>query len=248
MKNNEINDKILSFLSKLTSIIAVFGNKFNDDSFSDFDYTFIIEHNSDMPHIVTVLQKEMAFLGFEEDDPTFFYQKKIRISIYSKRSMVYIIRNLFRSKDNLLSLQGVVRSKVIEACPLYDPDNILQEFQKSLIEYPDDIRDSVFHQGITSLSRILYEWNNVGYRNDFNFLYYISEIIENICIALYSLNRRFFTIPFKQLHSDLTTLKPDISNQLYSIVRGSFSGNDLVVKADSLKSIMDMLKESYHSD
>ena len=242
MKYNDICNKIKAIFLGKTYVMAILNNGSSvagtDLPESDIDFTIIVKNKEYVNKALNLLKKNIKFLGVEHEVPYFEFKKKLGICVYDKKTMDSFVKILYKSKDDFLQWQKVIQHKVVEAVPIYDPGNILKAYQKRVGMYPRRIQRAVFSDSIGYLKDVYEEWN---FANEFNFIFHLPEIIENICLALYSKNRRLFMIPYKRLHKDLKELKPNIEKEMYFMVRGNNSKKNREEKKQVLKHIIDKL-------
>jgi len=242
MKYNDICNKIKAIFLGKTYVMAILNNGSSvagtDLPESDIDFTIIVKNKEYVNKALNLLKKNIKFLGVEHEVPYFEFKKKLGICVYDKKTMDSFVKILYKSKEDFLQWQKVIQHKVVEAMPLYDPENILKAYQKRVAMYPRRIQRAVFSDSIGYLKDVYEEWN---FANEFNFIFHLPEIIENICLALYSKNRRLFMIPYKRLHKDLKELKPNIEKEMYFMVRGNNSKKNREEKKQVLKHIIDKL-------
>lgn len=134
MKNKIICDKIKTILSDKSYVLAIFNNGSTvvgtDLPQSDVDFTVVVKNKEDINKTINLLKKSIKFLGVDHEVPHFEFKKKLGICIYEKSTMDFFVNILYKSKDDFLQWQKVLQHKVVEAIPVYDPDNLLKEYQK----------------------------------------------------------------------------------------------------------------------
>ena len=240
---NRISNKIRGILSEQSYTLAIFNNGSSvvgtDTPESDIDFTIIVKSKADINKALKLLKSNISFLGVEHDVPHFDFQRKIGICIYDKRTIEFFIKTLYKSKEDFIKLQNVLQHKIVEAIPIYDSNRILVKYQNSVKSYPIRIQNLVFSDAMKFLEGTYEEWY---FNNEFNFIFHLPEIIEKICLAIYSKNKRLFMLPYKRLSKDLKELKPNIEKEMYFLVKGNNSKKNRDKKRLVLKEIIDKLK------
>lgn len=248
MKNKEICKKLKSVLIKFPKLIAIFNNGSTivgtDTPESDIDFTIIVKNKNDISKVLSILKKNFKFLGIDHEVPLFKYKKReLAICVYDKKTMDFFVNVLYKSKDDFLRWQDTLQHKIIEAIPIYDPQKLLSKYKKKVLLYPTKIQKEVFSDSIKALKEIFEEWTNYRFKNEFNFIFHLPEILEKICLAIYSKNKKLFMIPYKRLDKDLKELKPNIEKEIYFLVKGTNSKKNLEEKKRILKKIIIKLEK-----
>lgn len=248
MKYHELAMEIEKRLSKLIFVEAIFINGSviagTETPNSDIDFTVLVKNrNKDTEKVVKVLSKFIPFDCIEHEVHHFNYEKKrVAFTILGTKDMNFISNKLFDSKDILLKFQNVVQHKIIEAKEVYDPKNFLGLYKARVSDYPEKIRKEVIKNTLKELSKIHKEWEDDGFRNSFNFVFNLPEVLEKICIVLYAKNKRFLMLPFKRLHKDLKTLKPNLEKEMYFLVDRPNTKQNIEKKIKILSRIILKLK------
>ena len=247
MKNETICKKLKTILSDKLYVLAIFNNGSSivgtDLPQSDVDFTIVVKSKSDINKTLSLLKKNLKFLGVYHEVPHFEFKKKLGICIYDKQTMDFFVNILYKSKKDFLQWQKVLQHKIIEAIPVYDPKDLLKRYQAKINSYPKRIQNAVFTDAMRELQEIYKEWKDYGFRNEFNFIFQLPEIMKQICLALYSKNKRLFMLPYKRLHKDLKELQPNIEKEMYYLIQGTHSKKNLEEKRRTLKKIIDKLQK-----
>ncbi|MCL5429968.1 MAG: nucleotidyltransferase domain-containing protein [Candidatus Marsarchaeota archaeon] len=243
MKNRQLVKRIKSCLADKQYTIAIFNNgstiagtETND---SDIDFTVLVKSKADVNRALKLLKTSIKFVFIDHGVPTFkFNGKRIGVTIWEKRKADYFVNSLYKSSKDLLEWQGTVQHKIVEAIPVYDPENLLKLYQNRVSKYPQRIQSVVYSNAINTLDSIYNGW---AFRNEFHFAFELPTIIETICLAIYSKNRRLYMRPFKRAHKDLKELKPNIEKEMYFLVSGTNSKKNRDSKKRVLKKIINKL-------
>ncbi|MBT4174189.1 hypothetical protein HOC80_00910 [archaeon] len=226
------SDKAYAIFNNGSSIVS--------KDFADIDFTIIVKDKKDIRKVINFAKKTPEFDRVECEDPYFnLYlkgKKPIDISIFHKKHFDSIVNNLF--KKDFLKLQNIIQHKVVNSVPVYDPKKLLSKYKKK-VKYPKNIQEKVFSESLKCLESYYYNYWDLGFKNEFHFMFEMNEIIEYICYALYAKNKKFCMLPFKGLHKDLKMLKPNIEKEMLFLVKGGNS--NLAKKKVVLKKIIDKL-------
>lgn len=244
-------DRLKAALSPQPWVVAILHNGSTvagtDQPGSDVDFTVIVRQARDRGKVLGLLQQKFGYryLGLDHGTLSFRARRKIGIAVADRPTVERWLRCLYQTPEDLLELQGVVQHKIVEAVPVYDPHELLANYQREVGTYPDKIRKAVSSQAIKSLEAAYENW---GSRNEFNFVSELPPLLENICIALYALNRRLFMVPYKRLHADLTTLRPNIEAEMYRLVRSGRSARSRIEGKKVLRRIIRKLRAAMSTD
>jgi predicted nucleotidyltransferase len=248
----QVGEKIKKILFSRKEVLAIFMNGSvvveTDVEQSDIDFTIIVKNQKNIGDVIDLLRRNFKFIELESEYPYLnlelkFENKKLDISIFSKKTMDDFVNNLYKNKENFLNLQKVVQHKVVEAIAIYDPINLLVKYRKKVNLYPKSIQKQVFSQAMDNLEAIYETWCYEGFRNDFQYIFYLDKALENISLAIYSRNRRFSMLPYKRLHKDIKELKPNLEKEVYTLMKGTSSKENFEGKKVALKKIIDKLKD-----
>lgn len=240
-----VSDRLNAALSPQSWLVAIFHNGSTvagtDQSGSDVDFTIIVRRSKDRGRVLQVLKHRFGYryLGLDHGTLSFRDRRKVGITVVDRPTVDRWLRRLYRGPEDLLALQGVVQHKIVEATSIYDPQGLLAKYQQRVNAYPIRIQKAVFSQATKSLETVYENW---GSRNEFHFAAELPSLLENICIALYALNRRLFMVPYKRLHVDLTTLRPNIQVELYRLVRSGRSARSRTEGRKVLQTILRKLR------
>ncbi|MBW3013486.1 nucleotidyltransferase domain-containing protein [Candidatus Woesearchaeota archaeon] len=195
---------------------------------SDIDYTVLvkdIKHKKDLEKELKDLLEIEYYPGFYGDDYweiCVWKEKKLDIGwhVIETKLLTRLVTDIFKSKRNLLKLQDHAQFLIIESLPVHDPKKILAKFKAELKKYPKELADSIVKDCVKKL-RIKEWWlgDPCNYRNPFNFILDMKEILQLIATAHYARNRKFMMNSLKRWHQDLKTFKPDIEEDLYNLTR-----------------------------
>ncbi len=242
-----ISEKLTDIVNLDPNILLVYHNGSfvvgtNTDS-SDIDFVIVVESKDDVDVVLEELKGNLNFIGVNHEVPNFEFEgKTVAICIYDNEAMDFFTNVLFRSKEDFLQWQKFVQHKIIETEPLFDPHNLLDLYRSRVFDDKNIIWDEVFSDSISELEKILSEWKNTGFRNEFNFISHLPDILEKICTAIYSKNKKFFMVHYKRLPRDLDTLKPEIKTEMYFLIKGDNGPENLDQKRLMTERIVDKLK------
>ena len=251
--NQAICNRVKDVLSKEPEVLAIFNNGAAVVGMaalgSDVDFVVILKNDRDEGKIIKVISKNFKVIK-NEDDPNVNVEeqwdilgKRCDFCFRSKNEMDKKVNTFYDSKSNFLELQHFLKHKIVDAVAIYDPKNLLNSYQKKIKKYPNKILNQVIKDSIQSLKENLYYWNHHGFRNEFQFNFEMWDVIREICHALYAKNKRLFMLPYKRLHKDLKELKPNIEKEMYALVRGINTPQNIAKKAKILKKIIEKLEK-----
>jgi predicted nucleotidyltransferase len=220
-----VSEQLKAALSREPRVLAIFRNGSTvagtDQPGSDLDFLVIVQRKTDRGRALKRLKQHFRFLSVYDWCASFAGRRKPDITIFDRPSVDRLLRLLYRSPDDLVKVQNTVQHKIVEAVPIYDPLGLLEKYQAKASAYPERIRRAVFDRAIRSLRNAEENWES---RNELNFAFDFSTILEAICTALYARNRRLLMLPFKRLHRDLKELRPNIESEVYRLARSGRSG------------------------
>jgi hypothetical protein len=219
-----VGEQVKAALSREPRVLAIFRNGSTvvgtDQPGSDLDFTVIVRSKSDRGKALTLLKQRFRFLNVHDWCASFAGRRKPDITILDRPTVDRLVRLLYRSADDFVKAQNTVQHKIVEAVPIYDPLQLLDNYRTKAAAYPERIRRAVFNRAIRSLKISEQNWES---RNELNFAFDFSSVLEAICAALYARNRRFVMLPFKRLHKDLKELRPNIETEVYRLARSGRS-------------------------
>ncbi|MBW3015874.1 nucleotidyltransferase domain-containing protein [Candidatus Woesearchaeota archaeon] len=193
---------------------------------SDMDYTVLIKDK----RYNNRLYKELEDILELENVPGFFGDALWPVHSWEGLDVGWhvietgylkkLVRDIFKSKENLLKFQDQAQFLIIEAKPVYDPKGLLKLFKSRLRKYPKRLADAVVEDRIKKLeTKIMWIGEHGHYRNPFHFIENMHEIILFIAQAHYAKNRAFLMNSMKRWHQDMKLFKPNIKRDLDELVK-----------------------------
>ena len=206
---------------------------------SDIDFTVLVDDDAGVEAVKARLADAYEYLGDSHEVPRYRAGRaELAVCIYPQPWTDAWVANAFRSPEDLRQWQGWLRHKVVDARPVYDPEGVLVEYQRQLEGYPAGLVDEVVTEALEVLSReYLEDWN---FRNEFHYAYCLRDMLEQVGLALFALNLRFYAPPLKHWQQDLPELEPDLTADLAELVSPS-EGADLASRRAVLQRIVDNL-------
>ncbi|MFH0905742.1 MAG: hypothetical protein V1824_00210, partial [archaeon] len=217
----------------------------------DIDYTIIIKNKNQVINTIKKMSKKLNFIDIEKGDSIkskyisvhfLINNKLVDIAFFYKDNMDKFVNCLYKSKDNFLKYQHMLKHKIIDSIAVYDPNNLLISYKTKVNKFSKNITEKVYNDSMNCLKENLYAWKSQDFRNQFHFSYELQEIILNICLALYVKNKKLFMLPYKRLHKDLKLLKPNIEKEMYFLINGNNSKNQISKKIKTLEKIINKLE------
>lgn len=253
MKNKDICNKIKEVLRNKMEVLAIFNNGSSivglDSNDSDLDFVVILKNEKNINKITQIIRQNFTILKndknpeIEVEEQYQILNKRVDFTLISKKKIEKKVYSIYDSKDKFLKLQHFIKHKIIDAVIVYDPDNLLNIYQKEINKYPKKIFNEVFNDSIIKIKENLFYFKNHGFRNEFQYAYEQWEILQPICQALYAKNNRLFMLPFKRLHNDLKDLKPNIKKEMYQLIRGDNNKKTINKKIEIIKIILSKLEK-----
>lgn len=245
-------NKIKEVLSNEKEVLAIFNNGSSvvgmNSPDSDLDFVIILKRDKDDNKIIKILRKNFRTFKNEEnpeidvEEQFDIFGTRVDFTFISKKRVEEKVNDLYKSKDNYLDLQHFIKHKVVDAIPIYDPDNFLIMWKKEVERYPKNIMKEIFNSQIYSIKEELFYWKNHGFRNEFQFAFEQWDLIKAICQALYAKNNMMFMLPYKRIHNDLDNLKPNIKKEMYQLIRGKNTPRMIKQKIKIVEKILSKLE------
>lgn len=252
MKNKDICNKIKELISNNKEVIAIFNNGSSviglDTENSDVDFVIIIKKNKDREKLLQTFRNKFRIIKneinpeIEIEEQFYILGKRIDLTLITRDEIEKRIYSFYNSVEAFLELQHFLKHKIIDAIDIYDPNNLLKSYQKEIKKYPEKIFKEVFNKSINQVKETLFYFENHTFRNEFQYAFEQWEILQPICEALYSKNRQLLMLPFKRLHNDLQTLKPNIEEEMYQLIQGNNNPQVITKKIKIIKKILKKLE------
>lgn len=253
MKHKEICDKINESLSEEPEVLAIFNNGSSivgmDMPESDVDFVVLVKRKNQIMNLIKILTKKTSLIEVEKGDgkakcASFLVNnRRADIAFLTKDKMDLFVNNFYKSKQNYLEFQHFLKHKIIDAIVVYDPKNLLKKYQSEIEKYPAEILDEIIRDSINSVKENMFYWEHHGFRNEFQFGFEQWEVIQAICQALYTKNKRLFMLPYKRLDKDLGELKPNIEREMYVLIRGTNTKEMIKKKIGIVRKIISKLEK-----
>ena len=206
---------------------------------SDIDFTVLVDDDAGVEAVKARLAEAYEYLGDSHEVPRYRAGRaELAVCIYPQLWTDAWVANAFRSPEDLKQWQGWLRHKVVDARPVSDPEGVLEEYQRQLADYPAELAGEVVTEALEYLRGEYLE--DCNFRNEFHFAYCLRDMLEQVGLALFALNRRFYAPPLKHWQQDLPELEPDLTADLAGLVSLS-EGADLASRHGVLQRIVEKL-------
>ena len=206
---------------------------------SDVDFTILVGEPDDEARVRKRLGRAFVFRGLcHEVDQYDCEGVRIACTIWPRSMADGMVGAVFHSIDGLLAHQAALQHKLVEAVAVHDPSELLSEYQQRLSQYPDALAGEVVARATGYLQEeYLDDWR---FRSRFHFAYVLRDILEQIGLALYARNKRFYMPPLKRWPRDLRHLQPNLEQDLFVLIGGGEEGFES--EREALSAIVERLR------
>jgi len=191
---------------------------------SDIDFTVLVDDDSGVEAVKARLAEAYEYLGDFHEVPRYRAGRaRLAVCIYPQPWTDAWVANAFRSPEDLKQWQGWLRHKVVDARPVSDPEGVLEGYQRGLESYPSELAGEMVVEALEVLrEEYLEDWS---FRNEFHYAYCLRDMLEQVGLVLFALNRRLYAPPLKHWQQDLPELEPDLTADLAELVSPSEGAN-----------------------
>lgn len=252
MEMTSYDDLLRNQLSNQRFIVAVFHNGSSvvdmNTTLSDIDFVIIVQRPEHITEAIASIQELFARVEVEKDTSMYtcagFYGRDIKVdcSFFWKEQCDEYIRLFSSNIEEFQKLQHMIQHKVVDSLAVLDHKNLLFDYQSQVQKAISRYWKDTFYYSIRRAEETVKEWEQYGFRNEFQFGYMLWEMITLLVQALYMRNKKLFMLPFKRLHRELCTLHPDISSDMYSLLEGKNNDKTIKKKIKVIKDIITRLK------